>query len=51
MKEDSYTLKGEKNISSNKIKYKLTATDLLSENSTILTEKSKEKLKQSLENE
>lgn len=51
MKEDNYTLKGEKNISSNKIKYKLTATDLLSENSTILTEKSKEKLKQSLENE
>ena len=51
MKEDNYTLKGEKNISGNKIKYKLTADDLLSENSTILTEKSKEKLKQSLENE
>ena len=51
MKEDNYTLKGEKSISGNKIKYKLTADDLLSENSTILTEKSKEKLKQSLENE
>ena len=51
MKEDNYTLKGEKNISGNKIKYKLTADDLISENSTILTEKSKEKLKESLKNE
>lgn len=50
-KGDDYILKGEKNILKNKIKYKLIADDLISENSTILTEKSKEKLKQSLENE